>query len=199
MKISGFQIFILVMLIGIVSGSIVLIERKKEKDIAAKKLITIQLQKDEDIRKKAIELNANYSWTQKLESASNASINLLSYQVEKAWLIQQPILFVGEIQDIKQDGNGYKLQISKSMHDPVLMTNLEIRINCNKPITEKFLDYMNLNKKKFDFEKPIAVIAKINSVTSEKNMLNGTSEEIKIGIGECLELMPSTDNLSFHL
>jgi len=199
MKISKFKIFMLIMAIGIVMGVIKLVEQKKEKELAAKQLIAIQTQKDEVIRKKAIELNANYSWIQKLDSLSNNSVYLLSYQIEEVWVIKEPILFFGEILDIKQEGNGYKLQISKSMHEPVLMTNLEIKITCNKNTTEKFVNYMKLNKKEFDFEKPIAVIAKILSVASEKNIVNGETVDTKIGIGECLELMPSTKNYLFQI
>ena len=58
---------------------------------------------------------------------------------------------------------------------------------------------MDEQKDEFDFSKPIAVIAKINSVATEKKLSDGNMSDVKVGVGQCLALIPSTENYSFQL
>jgi hypothetical protein len=66
-------------------------------------------------------------------------------------------------------------------------------------VTEKFIKYMEENKDEFFVLKTVAVIAKLDSVIAERRVEDGKDTEAKIVLGNCLDLIPSTENYSFKL
>ena len=199
MKISGFKIFILIMLLVIVGMVFELDKRKKEDEVKNQKIQQIQKIKEDFIRKRAIELGADYGWLNKLEEASNKDFNLMSYQIEEIFVINKPILFFGYIKDIKKSTNEYKLEIKRAMYGPFIVSEIEFQITCGNQVTEKFIKYMEENKDEFFVLKTVAVIAKFDSVVTERRVEDGKDTEAKIVLGNCLDLIPSTENYSFKL
>jgi hypothetical protein len=199
MKISGFKLFIALALLTLVAGSVVLIQKRNEEEARNQQYLAAQAKKDAFIRMKAKELGADYSWVKKVDALTSGGANLLTFQLEQLWITPNPILLLGEIEDIQREGSGYKIKIKNSLHEPSLFFELNLSISCPAEITEGFVRYMEEHKDEFDFEKPIAVIAKINSVVNEKKLNDGKVDDVKVGIGQCLALMPSTDNYSFQL
>jgi hypothetical protein len=200
MKISVYKGLIFCFLLAIAAASYNLIEEKKNQAIEKQKMIAIQNERDAAIKKKAKELDADYSWVKKLEKILDGNVTLLSYQVEKLWLTDKPILFLGKIVDVKRNNDdSYTFNVKNSMRDELILAGLEINIKCDIRISERYLNYMDANKAEFEFEKPVAVFAKINSIESDIRVESGNSSDVKIGIGSCLELMPSTDNYFFAI
>jgi hypothetical protein len=175
-----------------------IIEKKRIDEIERQKAIAVQVERDNSIKKRAKELDADYSWTKEVDKILEKNFVLLSYQLEKLWIIDKPILFLGEIIDVKRESeSSYVFKIKKSLHEPVLVFNLELRISCENKTAKKFINYMDAHKTEFEFEKSIAVLAKINSIENETRIEDGTSNDVKIGIGNCVDLLPSTGNYEF--
>jgi len=198
MKISKFNILIFSLVIVIAVGVYKIIEKKRIDEIERQKAIAVQVERDNSIKKRAKELDADYSWTKEVDKILEKNFVLLSYQLEKLWIIDKPILFLGEIIDVKRESeSSYVFKIKKSLHEPVLVFNLELRISCENKTAKKFINYMDAHKTEFEFEKSIAVLAKINSIENETRIEDGTSNDVKIGIGNCVDLLPSTGNYEF--
>ena len=187
------------MLLAIVGLTYELDKKKKEDELKNKKIQQIQKIKEDAIRKRAIELRADYGWLNKLEEASNKDFNLMSYQIEEIFVINKPILFFGYIKDIKKSANEYKLEIKRAMYGPFIVGEIEFQITCGNQVTEKFIKYMEENKDEFFVLKTVAVIAKLDSVITERRVEDGKDTEAKIVLGNCLDLIPSTENYSFKL
>ena len=199
MKISSFKIFILIMLLVVMGLAYDLDRKKKEEELRNQERQQIQKFKDDSIRKRAIELGADYGWLKKLEEASNKNYNLMSYQIEEIFVINKPILFFGYIKDIKKSTNEYKLEIKRAKYGPFIVGEIEFLITCGTQVTEKFIKYMEENRNEFFLLKSVAVIAKLDSVIAEKRVKEGIDTEAKIVLGNCLDLIPSTENYLFKL
>jgi len=199
MKISGYKLFIAISLIVIVAGGAVLLQKRNEAQARKQQYLVAQEKKDSFIRLKATELDADYSWMKKVDALTSGGANLMTFQLEQLWITSKPILFLGEIEDIQREGKGYNIKIKNSLHEPSLFFEINLSISCPAEITEGFVRYMEENKDEFDFIKPIAIITKISSVISEKKISEGKLNDVKVGIGQCLALLPSTDNYSFQI
>jgi hypothetical protein len=199
MKISGFKLFIVISLIVIVAGGAVLLQKRNEEEARNQQYLAAQAKKDSFIRLKAKELGADYSWLIKIATLTSGGANLMTFQLEQLWITPKPILFLGEIEDIQREENGYRFKVKNSFHEPSLFFEINLSISCQSDVTTDFLRYMEEHKDEFDFSKPIAVIAKINSVLTEKKLSDGNMSDVKVGVGQCLALLPSTENYSFQL
>ena len=199
MKISGFKLFIAIALIVIVAGGAVLLQKRNEKEARDQQYLAKQAKKESFIRLKAKELDADYSWIKKVDALTSGGANLMTFQLEQLWITPKPILFLGEIEDIQREGKGYNIKIKNSFHEPSLFFEINLSISCSAGLTEGFVRYMEEHKEEFDFEKPIAIITKISSVVTEKKLSDGKMSDVKVGIGQCVALLPSTDNYSFKI
>ena len=199
MKISGFKLFLAISLFVIVAGVIIGIQKRNEKEARNQQYLAAQAKKDAFIRLKAKELDADYTWIKKVDALTSGGANLMTFQLEKLWITPKPILFLGEIEDIQREGKGYNIKIKNSFHEPSLFFEINLSISCPAGLTEGFVRYMEEHKEEYDFEKPIAIITKISSVVTEKKLSDGKMSDVKVGIGQCVALLPSTDNYSFKI
>lgn len=199
MKISGFKLFVAISLLIIVAGVTIGVQKRNEEEARKQQHLAAQAKKETIIRLKAKELDADYSWLKKVDALTSGGTNLMTFQLEKLWIISKPILFLGEIEDIQREEKGYRIKIKNSFHEPIPFIELNLSISCPTDVTEGFLSYMESHKEEFDYEKPVAIFAKINSVVNEKKLINRNMEDAKLGVGKCLALLPSTDNYSFQI
>ena len=199
MKISGFKLFVAISLLIIVAGVTIGIQKRNEREARNQQYLAAQAKKDAFIRLKAKELDADYTWIKKVDALTSGGANLMTFQLEQLWITPKPILFLGEIEDIQREGKGYNIKIKNSLHEPSLLPEINLSISCPAEQTEGFVRYMEEHKDEFDFEKPIAIITKISSVVTEKKLSDGKMSDVKVGIGQCVALLPSTDNYSFKI
>lgn len=137
--------------------------------------------------------NAIDDWDRKL-SEENKEKKYLKYKIptielEKLWLTNKPILFVGEIEDISMfDNDHYTLRIIRTIGSAkhYLNTELGLVLRVEKRMIDPFLKDHPVALKSFN---RVAIIAKINKIKSGYySDQDGTREEIKMGIGHCLSI-----------
>lgn len=136
------------------------------------------------------------SWDRKLCGNEPARITpILTMDLEKVWLTDQPILFVGKILDIKaEDSANYRLTVDRDVYltaalgRPVLSTDLQISVLCPKSMIEAFVKN---NPDFLDADNGIGVIAKIDGIEPlEKSADSGADRGFgKVGKGKGLDLM----------
>jgi hypothetical protein len=138
--------------------------------------------------------NAIDSWDKELcqgEAARTTAI--LTMELEKLWLTDRPILFVGKILDIKtEDKDNYRLIVDRDMFwaavlsRPFLRTDLQLSVLCPKSLLESFI---RMNPDYLDAENGIALVAKIEAVEplegADKDAVRGSG---RVGKGKCIDL-----------
>ncbi len=118
---------------------------------------------------------------------------ILTVELEKLWLTEKPILFVGRILDIKtEDGDNYTVVIERNLLSSLgnmFSTDLQLSLVAPKNIIDAFLNTHPDLFKGLGFDNGIAAIARIYSI--ETIYISGEEcirEEIKIGYGKMLDL-----------
>ncbi len=199
MKISGYKLFVVISILVIVAALFVGVQKRNENEALKQLHLETQAKKENIIRLKAKVLDADYSWIKKVDALTSGGANLMTFQLEQLWITPKSILFLGEIEDIQKEEKGYRIYIKNSFHERIPFIELKLSISCSTDVTEGFLSYMESHKEDFESEKPVAVFANIISVLNEKKLINQNMEDVKVGFGKCLALLPSTDNYSFQI
>lgn len=138
--------------------------------------------------------NAVDSWDQELSRGEPARIApILTMDLEKVWLTDRPILFIGKIVDIKtEDKADYRLIVERDLYlaaalsRSVLRTPLRVSVLCPKTMIDSFIA---ANPDYIDAGNGVALIAKIDAVydlASEGRDSERSGE--KVGKGSGLDL-----------
>lgn len=123
----------------------------------------------------------------------------MSVQLERLWLVQRPILFIGSIEDISTiDGQTYRVRIqSRRSSDPshLFLTPLGLELKCAQTMLDSFLEaHPNL----FSGSGPglkngVAVIAKIGQIKTHVILGKEAKEELRMGVSDCLDMTYTGD------
>jgi len=169
-------------------------ERNKQNQIDAREKVEND-RLDRQIIDMARNQNADYKWKDRIKEISEKQgDNLMSYQVENILSKDQPILGIGEIEDIQIDKEGYKLIIkSIESYEPSIGFEIRFIINCEKSATETAQEIIKTNKESYKGN-DVAFVVKTSSV---KSGLYWSAD--KTVYGECLSFAPSTNNHKFRL
>ncbi len=139
--------------------------------------------------------NAIDSWEQKLSRGERYRYDpILTIELEKHWLVDKPILFIGAINDIAtHDESHYLVSVERSLFgsfDYLFDTELQLSLISKKDQIDFFLNKYPDLFKDYGFNNGIAVIANINSIRTI-NILGeeGERNEVKIGEGELLDIV----------
>lgn len=146
----------------------------------------------------AIKMASNYgaitNWEDVLAKGSAPyQVKVFTMELENLWIIRKPLLFKGRINDISNiNSKYYRINISLL---PRFKTKLALNLSCPKDTIDAFL------KSKPNIQSAtVAVIAKINKVeTFYKKIENDDVEEIKTGLGQCVEIILFSDNYARDL
>jgi hypothetical protein len=140
--------------------------------------------------------NAVADWEMQLSNGkADRSSSILSFELERIWLRDRPVLFVGSIKDISTNSDDtYQVTVSKSGFklESDFETVLRLSLRAPKATIDIFLK-QNPDLLSSEFPKSgIAVVAKITNV-SATDMLRAGGEllEIKTGHGQLLGLVYS--------
>ena len=126
---------------------------------------------------------------------------ILTVELERVWLQQQPILFIGAIKDIAtHDESNYLVLVEQSFFGRFKYkfgTELQLSILSSKGRIDEFLKQYPDQIKYSRFKNGVAVVARINSIrTTYIPGDDGEREEVKIGNGELVDIA-YTGNVRF--
>jgi len=146
------------------------------------------------VKEIATRLNAVTDWDTQLGNGESYRFEQIrTVELEKIWLIDSPILFVGRLQDIKtKDDDNYNVLVERNLLsslENMFITNLQLSLVAPKNKIDAFLKLHPDLFKGVGLDKDIAVVANIDSI--ETIYVSGEEcgrEEIKVGYGEMLDL-----------
>lgn len=171
------------------------IENNAKRDLKRAESKKIKLATKTAVLQMVSRTNSIDNWQHKLTKGEKYRFEpILTIELEKHWIQQQPILFIGAIKDITTLSNAeYVVLVERSLtgsFDYMFDTGLQLSLSANKEMIDSFLkDYPNLFKD-YGFNNGIAVIAHINSIrTIHVAGEDGVREDIKIGVGELIDIM----------
>ena len=140
--------------------------------------------------------NAISDWEETLSKGERfRSGPILTVELERLWLQQRPILFIGSIKDVATyDNSQYVISVERNLYGSsnyLFYTRLQLSLISQKEIIDSFLQkHPNLFKGPGFFNDGVAVIAKVKAIrTSYISGEEGERIEIKIGDGELLDIV----------
>ena len=139
--------------------------------------------------------NAFKDWESNLNKGKSYRFEpILTIELEKLWLLERPILFVGTIKDISTyDEKRYIVLFERdllSRQINISETDLQLSLLAPKTKIDAFLEEHPKIFKKYSYKNGIAVVAKVGSIkTNYVAGVEGERDEIKVGQGELIDLL----------
>jgi len=170
--------------------------RKKAEDAEAKRIEEIT---KASVAEMVARTNAIDTWEKALSKGEKFRLErILTVELERLWLTERPILFIGAIKDVVTlDKENYRIEIKRSLFNSLFRTELQLVLQCPKQKVDLFLkEHPNLFKD-FGFKNGVAVVADIDEI--ETKLVSGPEREIeyiKIGKGKCIDMI-YTGNVKF--
>jgi len=166
--------------------------RKKAEDAEAKR---IEETTKASVAEMVARTNAIDTWEKALSKGEKFRLELiLTVELERLWLTERPILFIGAIKDVVTlDKENYRIEIERSLFSSLqhmFGTELQLVLQCPKQKVDLFLkEHPNLFKD-FGFKNGVAVVADIDEIDTK--LVSGAEREreyIKIGKGKCIDMI----------
>ena len=140
----------------------------------------------------ASRMNAVTEWE------ANLSEPIITVELERLWLQQRPILFIGSIKDIATNDQSQYVVLVESSHfggfGYVFGTVLQLSLLSDKNKIDSLLkEHRNLFKE-YGFDKGVAVVALVSSIrTTYVPGWEGEQEQVKIGDGKLIDILYTGD------
>jgi len=158
---------------------------QRKKDVAASRA---KEQTQEEALRVAVQTfaknsEADIGWRKSI--IKKHSDRLYSIDLEAAWLINNPILFIGTFENVAtDDGVNYQLLISDSYRSP----KLKLQLLCPKQKVDSIIKTIN-NEPYTLFGLKIAVAAKVTQIKYGLQPAKEGMERVFIGHGTCTNVM----------
>ena len=143
--------------------------------------------------------NAVENWEDNLSRGDQfRSQPILTIELERLWLTDRPILFVGTIKDVAtKDKENYSVEIERSLLgslEHMFATDLRLALQCPK---QSFDSFINDHPDLFECDglnNCVAIVAAITEIeTRTVPASEGETKEIKIGKGKCIDMLYTGD------
>ena len=147
----------------------------------------------------ATRTNAVSDWEESLSKGERFRFDpILTVELEQLWLQQRPILFIGSIKDVAtRDNTRYEISVERSLYgsfDYMFGTELQLSLLSEKEHIDSFLKKHPDLFKEYGFNNGVAVVARINAIKTTTILgEEGEREEVKIGVGELVEILYTGD------
>ena len=147
-----------------------------------------------DVARMVSKFDAVSDWPEKLLKGKSVGYEkILTVELEKLWVDQGPILFIGSIKDISTGSEGtYNLRIGRSelgISKYRFDDDLGLELKCMSYILDSFLQEHPDLFSDFGFNNGVAVVADVKEIRTQYFMgEEGTREEMRIGVGDCLAI-----------
>ena len=146
--------------------------------------------------------NAIDSWEQQLSKGEKIRFGpILTLELEKLWLVNRPILFIGEIKDIAtQNESYYTVLVERSLFSSLnhmFDNELQLSLSSPKQQIDAFLKQHPDLFKEDGFNNGVAVIARIKAIrTAYVSGKEGEHNKIIIGERELVDIV-YTESVQF--
>ena len=186
---------LLVVIAAILSLCMLSCSDQRKKDVAASRA---KEQAQEEALRVAVQIfaknsDADISWRKSI--IKKHSGRLYSIDLEAAWLINNPILFIGTLENVAtSDGVNYQLLISDSYRSP----ELKLQLLCPKQKVDSIIKTINNDSDTF-FGAKIAVAAKVTQIKYRLQPVKEGMERVFIGHGSCINVMYLGDDFKVLL
>ncbi len=138
--------------------------------------------------------NAVRGWETALGPDEARMSPILTIALERVWVQPRPILFLGELQDIRgQASSHYEVQIGSGLTSPInypIGSHLVLTLKCDKMLVDAFMSAKQSLAQSGAVADGVAVVAQIEQVKSGDKK---SDVDEKIGIGTCVGLLPLGD------
>lgn len=123
---------------------------------------------------------------------------ILTVELEKLWLENRPILFIGAIKDIATyNESHYNVLVERSLFssfDYMFDTELQLSLLSSKQQVDVFLKQHPNLFKDYGFNNGVAVIARVKTIRTTYVLgEEGKRQEVKIGEGELVDILYTGD------
>lgn len=190
-------IWIIVMTLIVVFVSGYFLKSSNEKK-ATKAAEDAEKQRIEESTKAAVaqlvkRTNAVDNWEDNLSTDARFRLQpILTVELEKLWVLDRPILFLGAIKDIATtDKENYRVEIERTLfnRDTFIYTELQLSLECPKQTIDSFLKEQPALFKDYPLN-GIAVIAAKDEIDTKPTVgSEGERKDIKIGKGKCIDIV----------
>jgi len=186
---------LLVVIAAILSLCMLSCSDQRKNDVAASRA---KEQSQEEALRVAVQTftknsDADISWRKSI--IKKHSGRLYSIDLEAAWLINNPILFIGTLENVAtSDGVNYQLLISDSYRSP----ELKLQLLCPKQKVDSIIKTINNDSDTF-FGAKIAVAAKVTQIKYRLQPVKEGMERVFIGHGSCINVMYLGDDFKVLL
>ena len=170
-----------------------------QEKIKQKQLLMEEKRAEEIIKENVAQITSSYNavdnWPTILSKGERyRSETILTIELEKLWLQERPILFIGSIKDIAtHDNSQYSILIERNLNSSFkysFPTELQLSLTSSQERINSFLQNHPNIFKKYEFDNSVAVVAKVNSIrTVYAPRYEGVHREIRIGDGQLLEIV----------
>lgn len=143
--------------------------------------------------------NAVRDWEENLSKGERFRLEpILTVELERLWVQQRPILFIGAIKDIAtHDQSQYVVLVERSLFgsfDFMFGTELQLSLLSDKDRVNSFLKEHPDLFKDYGLKNGVVVVARINSIrTTYVPGDEGERKEVKIGDGNLLDILYTGD------
>lgn len=176
------------------------IQNEREEEEKKKQLINSTIK---DLVSKS---NAYDGWENQLSNGKRVRIKpIWTLELEKAWIIDRPILFKGTIKDISTLDDAYcrviieRNDITSDPNHCLFNTKLRLSLSSAKTLIDNFLaESPNFISYDNDFNYQVAVIAQIRKIKTAyiTDLEEGLENEVRIGEGELFDIV-NTEEIAF--
>ena len=146
-----------------------------------------------------VRTNSSDDWDETLsQGQSFRSVPILTVELERLWLQNRPILFIGAIKDIATHDNArYRLIIERSLFSSLeymFETELQLSLLADIDQIDKLLDEYPEIFEDYGFNNGVAVAAQIESIETVRYAgEEGQLWEARVGHGELVEMLYTGD------
>lgn len=171
------------------------IQKRAKREAERAKAERIEQNIKSSVAKMVSRTNAVDDWERQLSKGEEYRFDpILTIELEKLWLVNRPILFIGSIMDIAtHDENHYTVTIERSLMGSfkyMFDTELQLSLISPKQQIDLFLNQHPDLFKEYGFNNSVAIITKVNEIrTIYISGEEGKRDEVRIGDGLLLDIV----------
>lgn len=161
------------------------IERKKAEQMKEEQALFAKI--DELV----VRTNAIDDWRDNLSEQKKLGLEkIFTFELERLWISERPVLFFGEIEDISISDNSFYTVVIE-VNRISLYPKIRLAIKCPRQKIDFFIENNPELREKYSFKNEIALVAKMKSVT--------TADKVVLAEGDCGDILYLGKKASYTL